>query len=111
MDLLNVLPGGSQASVIHLFHGFEKGLDIHLRHTITVTQPKRNVDWACLNIPDLVVMEVVAPFVKVKRLDRMPIISVHAFDDGEEFAHGICIVFGIALWDDQPFPFHLITNC
>jgi hypothetical protein len=24
-------------SILHLLHGFEEGLDIHLRHTVTVT--------------------------------------------------------------------------
>src|SRR5262245_34429701 len=68
------------------------------------------MDRAGLDIPDLIVVEVVAPFIKVKSSDRVPIICIDAFEDGEEFVHGLCIAFGIALWDDQPFAFHVIPN-
>lgn len=68
------------------------------------------MDWALLNVPDFIVTEVITPFVKIKRPDRIPVIRIHAFDDGEEFAHGFRITLVVALRYDQTLPFPVITD-
>ena len=60
-----VWAGGNQEIFsVHLFHVFNKSLEVHFWCTMTVTQSKGGVDRTAFHIPDFVVVQIVAPFVE-----------------------------------------------
>src|SRR4051812_36113014 len=80
-----------------IFHAKEELSDVELRHSETITQPKGDVNRALLLIHDLVVIQVVPPFIEIDGTHAIIVVLVHLPEHRDKLVHTFFKMWMVAL--------------